>query len=118
MKNGPFPLGFSTRLFWIVFLLASLTFVHGCANYQLRMEDSAPDKKPYESKTIHAYVWGKFYDPQQIVADCRAGKGINDVVIKRNYLHDLAGVLTLGFWMPLDVEYRCQAAAPKDLGEL
>jgi hypothetical protein len=57
---------------------------------------------------MQAYLWGIWYTPEVMAAECQ-GEGINDVVIKRNYLHDLASVLTLGVWMPVAVQFRCKA---------
>lgn len=94
----------------IMALTAVLVCAQGCAEYQVRLPDSDPVIKTYESGTKHAYFWGLWLDPQVTTAECQ-GQGINDVVIKRNYLQDLAGVLTLGIWMPTQVGFRCKAPA-------
>ena len=96
--------------FPVLVLVAGLTYAQGCATYQVRMPDDDPAKLTYEGGTMHAYLWGLFYDPQVMTADCES-KAINDVEIKRNYLHDLASVLTLGIWMPMEVHFRCRAPA-------
>lgn len=57
---------------------------------------------------MHAYFWGLMLDPQVFAAECH-GQGINDVVIYRTLAHDLAGVVTLGLWMPTEVRFRCKA---------
>jgi len=44
---------------------------------------------------------------QVVTADCE--NGLNDVVMKPNFLHSLATVVTLGIWMPAAVEFRCRA---------
>lgn len=94
---------------YLIFVLC-VVFTSGCANYQVRMPDEDPLNKPYEGGMMHAYVGGLWYAPQVMTADCPT-KAINDVVVKRNYLYDLASVLTLGLWMPIEINYRC--AAPK-----
>src|SRR3972149_10261588 len=94
----------------VLVLVAGLTYAQGCATYQVRMPDDDPAKLTYEGGTMHAYLWGLFYDPQVMTADCES-KAINDVEIKRNYLHDLASVLTLGIWMPMEVHFRGRAPA-------
>ena len=63
---------------------------------------------------MNAYMWGMWYDPQVLMARCES-RALNDVVLKRNYLHDLAGVFTFGIWMPTKFEYRCKAPAA-DIG--
>lgn len=88
-------------------LLASLVAVQGCATYQVRTPDSDPLEQTYQTEAPQAFFWGLVQDPQVVSADCDGG--LNDVVLKRTYLHDLASVLTLGIWMPTAVEYRCRA---------
>ena len=82
----------------------------GCADYQVRMPDSDPINERYQNTFANAYVWGIWYDPQIVMARCES-RALNDVVIKRNYLHDLASVFTFGLWMPTSIDYRCKAPA-------
>ncbi len=95
--------------FPVLILLAGLAYAQGCANYHVQIPDSHPADINYRGGTMHAFLWGTWYDPQVMAAECE-GEGINDVVIKRNYLHDLASVLTLGIWMPMEVTFRCEEA--------
>ena len=90
-------------------LITCFVLLQGCAEYRLKMMDSDPEQTPYESRTVHAYLWGKLYDPQQITAGCNTETGINDVVVKNNYLYSLASVFTFGIWMPIEIDYRCQS---------
>ena len=119
MKTRNFFLKLLKPTFHIAVLMASVVCVQGCAEYELRMKDSTPESDlVYEEQTIHAYAWGKIYDPQTIMSDCHSpARGINDVIVKRNYLHDLASVFTFGIWMPIEITYRCQSA-PKGRGKL
>ena len=87
--------------------MASLAAAQGCASYQVRTPDSDPLEQTYESEAPQAFFWGSVLKPQVVTAECESG--LNDVVLKRNFLHDLASVLTLGIWMPTAVEYRCRA---------
>lgn len=98
--------------FVLLMLAVTLTMTQGCAEYELRMKDSIPARDlVYEKQMIHAYAWGTIYDPQTIMSECDSPtSGINDVIVKRNYLYDLASVLTLGIWMPIEITYRCQSA--------
>lgn len=93
--------------------MAGLLFLPGCASFQVTVPDSDPIQPEgqvadYRQKTMHAYFWGMVLDPQVLAAECH-GQGINDVVIFRTLAHDLAGVITLGLWMPADVRFRCKA---------
>lgn len=91
-------------------VLVALLGLSACAQYQIRVPDSDPARDAYEQKTLHAYLWGSTLDPQALGAECQ-GEGINDIFIDRSFGHDLASVLTLGIWMPIDVRYRCKAGA-------
>lgn len=109
MKNSISSLPFLKQLFPVLVLLVGLAFAQGCASYQLRMPDSDPAQETYEGGAMNAFFWGTSYDPQVMTANCHESKGINDVVVKQNYLQALASVITLGIWMPTQVEFRCQA---------
>lgn len=109
MNTDHFSKTFKTSWFSIVALAFGLVLAQGCAQYHLDMKDSDPAEKPYKGKMIHALGWGLLYKPQQITTDCHTETGINDVVVKSNYLYNLVGVLTFGIWMPIEIEHRCQA---------
>ncbi len=109
MKNSVSSIAFLKRVFPVLVLLVGLTFAQGCASYQLRMPDSDPAVETYEGGAMNAFFWGTTNDPQVMTAECHESKGINDVVVKQNYLQALASVITLGIWMPTRVEFRCQA---------
>lgn len=89
-------------------VLAAFLGLSACASYHVETPDSDEARTPYQQKTLHAYLWGSMLDPQSLSFDC-GGDGINDVFIDRSFGHDLASVLTLGIWMPIDVRYRCRA---------
>ncbi len=94
-------------------LVVGVLAVAGCASYQVTVPDSDPiqlegQEAEYVERTMHGYFWGFVLDPQVLAADCQ-GQGINDVVVDRTLGHDLAGVFTLGIWMPMDVRFRCKA---------
>jgi hypothetical protein len=106
---------FRKSWFAVISLVFCLILVQGCAQYHLDMSDSDPAEKPYSGKTIHALGWGLLYKPQQITTDCNTETGINDVIVKSNYLYNLVSVLTLGIWMPIEIEYRCQAGPSEEV---
>ncbi len=106
MKDRISPIVFLKQKFPVLVLLAGLACAQGCATYRVTIPDSHPADINYHEKTMHAFLWGTWYDPQVLAADC-GREAINDVKIKRNLLHDLASVLTLGIWMPIEVNFRC-----------
>lgn len=92
----------------LLVLIATLAYIPGCARHELVTPDDDAAIEVYESDTSNAFFWGLYISPKVMSADCE-GSGFNDVVITRNYLQDLASVITLGIWMPASVEYRCRA---------
>ena len=100
---------------WCVagYIASLLLVLPGCASFQVTVPDSDPiqpegQASEYQEKTLHAYFWGLVLDPQVFAAECH-GQGINDVVVYRTFAHDLAGVMSLGLWMPTEVRFRCKA---------
>lgn len=94
-------------------VLAALLTLQACAEYRISVPDSDPiqlegQDSPYVERSMNAYLWGSFLDPQLVAAECQ-GQGINDVVVDRAYYQDLISVVTLGIWMPFDVRFRCKA---------
>ncbi len=107
MRDRICPVTILKKRLPLVVFLASLAAAQGCATHQVRMPDSDPLEKTYQRAAPQAFFWGLVLSPQVITAKC--GDGLNDVVLKRNFLHDLASVLTLGIWMPTEIEFRCRA---------
>ena len=108
MEKTTSSVAFRKQWFPVLLLLAGLTCAQGCADYQVRIPDSDPLEQHYKGGMMQGYFWGFWMKPQVMAAECQ-GEAINDVVIKRNYLLDLASVLTLGIWMPIEVSFRCRA---------
>jgi Bor protein len=94
--------------FPVLVLVVGLAYAQGCATYRVTIPDSDPQVQTYRGGAMHAYFWGKWYAPEVMAAECQ-GEGVNDVVITRTYLQDLASVFTFGIWMPADVQFRCKA---------
>jgi hypothetical protein len=88
-----------------------------CANYQARVADGSPLDTEYDGGMMNAYAWGVWVSPEIRSAEaCK--NGMYDVVVENNYFYGLASTLTLGFWMPMDVSYRCQAPGVTGGGEV
>lgn len=107
MKSGNCSIAILRMRLSSIVLLASLAAAQGCATHQVRTPNSDPLEKTYQRESPQAFFWGLVLSPQVVTAKCDGG--LNDVILKRNYLHDLASVLTLGIWMPTEVEFRCRA---------
>ena len=111
MKNNISSSTFVNQMLPVFFLVAGLALVQGCAEYRVTVPDSHPRDINYQGTTVYAWLWGLWYSPQVLEADCQR-ETINDVVVKSNYLYDLASVLSLGVWMPITVNFRCASARP------
>ena len=107
----------SRLLYDACYLTLALTVVlsaNGCAHYRVTVPDSDP-LGDYEGDKMHAFFWGLYNKPEVLAAECE-GEGIDNARIQSNFLYNLAGVVTLGIWMPIEVRYQCKAP-PADAGE-
>ncbi len=95
-------------------LLALLLGASGCAYYHLRSPEPTPATE-YRGETLHAFFWGAIEEER--IADNCVSNAIDEVRVRNNYGYALITVLTLGIWMPLDIEWRC-AKRPLDDGEI
>jgi hypothetical protein len=68
----------------------------------------------WSSKTGHALAWGIFR-PDIPVTNCVLANGdrlgIEEIKVETNVGYVIVSVVTLGFWVPVDVSWRC--AKPK-----
>ena len=95
------------RCFAAVAVVAAL-LSQGCANYQARIADGKPLHTEYDGGMMNAYAWGVWVSPEIRSAEtCK--NGMYDVVVENNYFYGLASTLTFGFWMPINVSYRCNS---------
>jgi hypothetical protein len=74
----------------------------------------------WKHKTLSAFAWGG--GRQDLPVDnCRLGNGqrlgIEEVKVETNFGFILASTVTLGFWVPLKVSWRC-AKPPVPTGDL
>ena len=114
MKNHSFSFPSLKQVFTFLILITSLAIAQGCAEYQVRVPSEHPADINYQGGTMNAWFWGKWNSPQVMAAEECDITGINDVLIKRNYLNDLISVITLGIYMPIEVNFRCLSAGPEE----
>jgi hypothetical protein len=64
----------------------------------------------WAKKTIHSLFWGAVRQDIPII-NCQLGNGkrlgIEEVKIETNFLHLLVSVISLGFWVPFAISWRC-----------
>jgi hypothetical protein len=82
----------------------------GCYSFAVRSQNANP--APYTSDTVHAYLWNLIEPDPLLVAENCGDDGISTVRARTNYLFMLAGILTLGAWVPTTLEWRCWGGGP------
>lgn len=99
MKQG--RSGFIPR---IVGAVALGVLSHGCHAYHLTPRNTSP-VTPTERVTLHSFAWG-LVQTEHLTDECK-GRGVTNVAARTNYAYALAGVVSLGLWMPLELEWQC-----------
>lgn len=96
-------------------VLAALLALQGCAYHRLVVPaGEAPDQR-YHPVESHAIGWN--FSEQQSVADQCPTNLLSEVRTRTSFWQSLATVLTLGFYQPARMEYRC-AKIPAESGEI
>lgn len=96
-------------------LLALVLFLQGCAYHRLSTLVPNPADQTYHPVDSSALAWGAL--EQQRVADKCPNSLLAEVRVRTSFVESLATVLTLGFWQPSHIEYRC-SKAPTGVGEI
>jgi len=90
----------------VVTFLGCLIGTQGCA-YNYRVQVTSPDPATeYQRKTVNNFWWGLSPDPPIVSSNCVAN-ALDEVHVETNYGYLLVSVITLGIWVPLDVEWKC-----------
>jgi hypothetical protein len=93
-----------------IVLVAIVVLTEGCYHYRISMRGEAATE-PHK-KTMHALFWGLVQENQ--FADNCQGKGIHEVRVSTNFGYVLVSVVTVGIWVPMDIEWSCAREAPPD----
>jgi len=93
----------------LALLLALLIALPGCARYRVAAPEPTPGTE-YERRTMHAFLWGAIEDTEP-ATNC-VENAMDEVRVQQTLPNVLATVLTLGVWMPLEVEWRCAKRRP------
>ncbi|MFZ4381047.1 MAG: hypothetical protein ACOYO0_03650 [Sandarakinorhabdus sp.] len=102
-----------TRLLLALAVSASLS---GCAYHSLTVPEPNRGDQFLHPVDSNAIAWGAIEDPKK--ADkCAGTNSISDVQVRTSFLQSLATVLTLGFWQPSHIRYRC-GKLPTGEGEI
>lgn len=89
------------KTLYFLFLVFPAFFISGCQHITLK-GDGVPNK--HYQETIHSSYYGFYWnDYKEIKAS--NNEGLYRIRICDNYAYSLIGILTLGIYKPLDVEY-------------
>lgn len=79
----------------------------GCYHYRVTAPEPTPATEP-QRKTVHSLAWGLVSQPQSVNAlACEPSNALDEVRVTSNFGYTVLTALTLGFWSPLQVEWRC-----------
>lgn len=79
----------------------------GCYHYRVTVPDPTPATEP-QRKTVHSLAWGLLNKPRNVSAiTCEPSNALDEVRVSTHFGFILLTSLTLGFWSPLQVEWRC-----------
>ncbi|HEY3233375.1 MAG TPA: hypothetical protein VGJ84_01580 [Polyangiaceae bacterium] len=76
----------------------------GCYHYRVTPINSVPADEGH-SRTVHAFVWG-LVQPSAEQPECQ-GNGAAEVTTHTNFGYALVSVITLGLWVPIELEWKC-----------
>lgn len=99
------------RLSEILGVLVLVLGSQGCYHYRVTPPDPDP-ATDYERRTVHAFAWGLVQEDVRAV-DC-VSNALDEVRVTTNFGYLAASVVTLGVWVPLQVEWRCAKKPPPD----
>lgn len=78
----------------------------GCATHTLSVPEPLRLDQALHPVRTSAIGWGTIEDVK-VAEKCRETNSITDVQVRTSLWASLASVLTLGFWQPADIRYRC-----------
>jgi hypothetical protein len=84
--------------------LATVLATSGCYHYRVTPARSVPADDGH-STTLHSIAWGLVQSKAE-EPECQ-GNGAAEVAAHTNLGYVLLGVVTLGIWVPLELEWKC-----------
>jgi hypothetical protein len=95
-------------------LIAAVLLVHGCAYHRLAVKNPNPADQTYHPVNSSALAWGAA-EELSIAKKCE--HDMAEVRVRTSLGEALLTVVTLGFYQPARIEYRC-AKKPTQEGEI
>lgn len=92
----------------VVLLVGSLMFASGCTSFVVHkskalLGTTASDQST--TVTFYGSYWGLNWSGQDRFPTDEEYVGIDKVITHSNFGYSLAGILTLGAWVPMTIEY-------------
>jgi Bor protein len=88
-----------------ILALALASALAGCYHHRLVPRNVTPAVR-VPKQTVHSLAWGLVQTNLDDQGVCM-GNGVTDVVVSTNLGFILIGVVTLGIWVPSQIEYAC-----------
>lgn len=73
--------------------------------YHFRVNSVGEPATDYKSKMVSAFFWGLV--EESVVPDNCPSNALDEVRVTTNLGYSIVSVVTLGIWMPMNVEWRC-----------
>lgn len=86
-------------------MLILILTMGGCAHHRIVVPEPTPGSD-YHTATLHAFLWGAI-EETHVATECARTNVLDEVRVRDNLGFSLAAVLTLGLWLPTEVEYKC-----------
>ena len=90
--------------------LVAVLSIPGCARFTVSVKKPNP-ATDYEQATMHAFFWGAIED-KEIAERCESN-ALDEVRARTNLAYALATVVTLGIWIPMEMEWKCRKRPPQ-----
>lgn len=88
----------------LLVLFVCMTSV-GCYKFTVRSMNAKTTE--YHGEMVHSYLWNIVELDPTVVAENCGKKDLTTLRAKTNYLYMAVGVLTLGAWVPMELDWRC-----------
>ncbi len=91
--------------------LSSVCWLAACYHFAVAVENPSPATE-YEGRTVHALLWGAF-QTRTSATNCESN-ALDEVRVNSNFGYLAVSVLSLGIYVPLEVEWRCAKEPPRE----
>src|ERR1700682_1399873 len=94
----------------LILVLCLMLADAGCSTNRIARPDQWAPATDVQRRTVWTFAWGAWHQDIQ-PNDC-LGPGLAEVTVKSNLGYSLISVMTLGFAVPVTIEWRCAKKSP------